>query len=78
MAYPNRDSARSRERYNIPEAQAVIHGILRYQGLPEFLHVLVDLGFLSEEIYDFLKPSNKLLPRAETTQKVSRASSTQE
>jgi saccharopine dehydrogenase (NADP+, L-glutamate forming) len=40
--------------------------------------VLVDMGFRSEETYDFLKPSNKPLPWAEATQKVLRASSTQE
>jgi len=54
VAYPNRDSAQFIECYNIPEAETVIRGILRYQGFPEFVHVLVDMEFLSEETYDFL------------------------
>merc|ERR1711939_895292 len=49
VAYPNRDSTPYRERYNIPEAQTVIRGTLRYQGFPEFVKVLVDIGFLSDE-----------------------------
>jgi saccharopine dehydrogenase (NADP+, L-glutamate forming) len=78
VAYPNRDSTQFRECYNIPEAQTVIRGTLRYQGFPEFVRVPVDMRFFSEEIYDFLKPSNKPLPWAESTQKALRASSTQE
>lgn len=55
VAYPNRDSTPYRERYNIPEAQTVIRGTLRYQGFPQMIKVLVDIGFLSETEYDFLK-----------------------
>jgi saccharopine dehydrogenase (NADP+, L-glutamate forming) len=54
-AYPNRDSTPFRERYNIPEAQTVIRGTLRYQGNPAFVQTLRDLGMLSEEQHDFLK-----------------------
>lgn len=75
VAYPNRDSSIFRERYDIPEAQDVIRGTLRYQGFPEFIRVLVDVGFLSEETQDFLKPSDKPLSWAEATQKVLKASS---
>src|ERR1700722_18877881 len=78
VAYANRDSTPFRERYNIPEAQTIIRGTLRYQGFPEFVRVLVDIGFLSEETNDFLKPSDKPLLWAEATQKVLKASSNQE
>lgn len=54
-AYPNRDSTPFRERYNMPEAQTVIRGTLRYQGNPAFVQTLRDLGLLSEEPQDFLK-----------------------
>ena len=55
VAYPNRDSTPYKERYNIPEAQTIVRGTLRYQGFPEFVKCLVDIGFLSEEKKDFLK-----------------------
>jgi saccharopine dehydrogenase (NADP+, L-glutamate forming) len=61
VSYANRDSTSFREWYNISEAQTIIRGTLRYQGFPEFVHVLVDIGFLSEEAHDFLKPSDKPL-----------------
>ncbi|KAJ6029438.1 hypothetical protein N7499_000587 [Penicillium canescens] len=48
VGYPNRDSTPFRERYEIPEAQTVIRGTLRYQGFPEMIKVLVDTGFLSD------------------------------
>jgi saccharopine dehydrogenase (NADP+, L-glutamate forming) len=48
VGYPNRDSTPFRERYNIPEAQTVIRGTLRYQGFPEMIKVLVDIGFLDD------------------------------
>jgi saccharopine dehydrogenase (NADP+, L-glutamate forming) len=60
VAYPNRDSTPYRERYNIPEAQTIIRGTLRYQGFPEFVRCLVDMGFLSEEEKDFLRPGKKI------------------
>ncbi|CCX06116.1 Apo Saccharopine reductase [Pyronema domesticum] len=49
VAYPNRDSTIYKERYGIPEAQTIIRGTLRYAGFPEFIHVLVDMNFLSDE-----------------------------
>lgn len=49
VCYPNRDSTTYKELYSIPEAETVIRGTLRFQGFPEFIKVLVDLGFLSEE-----------------------------
>lgn len=48
VAYPNRDSTTYKELYNIPEAETVVRGTLRFQGFPEFIKVLVDLGFLKE------------------------------
>lgn len=49
VCYPNRDSTQYKELYNIPEAETVIRGTLRYQGFPEFIHALVDIGFLKED-----------------------------
>ncbi|ANB15076.1 saccharopine dehydrogenase (NADP+, L-glutamate-forming) [Sugiyamaella lignohabitans] len=54
VAYPNRDSTPYKERYNIPEAQDIVRGTLRYQGFPEFVKVLVDIGFLSDDKVDYL------------------------
>ena len=53
VAYPNRDSTPYRARYNIPEAETVIRGTLRYQGLPEFVRTLVDLGFSAKKHKNF-------------------------
>ncbi|GJJ14450.1 hypothetical protein Clacol_008714 [Clathrus columnatus] len=55
VAYPNRDSAPFREYYSIPEAQTVLRGTLRYQGFPEFIAVLVKIGFLDEGKKEWLK-----------------------
>ena len=55
VAYPNRDSTIYKERYGIPEAQTIVRGTLRYQGFPEFVHALVDIGFLSDEPSDDFK-----------------------
>ncbi|EWC45069.1 saccharopine dehydrogenase [Drechslerella stenobrocha 248] len=57
VAYPNRDSTPYRERYSIPEAQTIVRGTLRYQGFPEFVKVLVDIGFLKEDPVDILATS---------------------
>lgn len=58
VAYPNRDSTAYKELYNIPEAETVIRGTLRFQGFPEFIKVFVDLGFLKESAHPaFSKPS---------------------
>ncbi|KAJ4302765.1 saccharopine dehydrogenase (NADP+, L-glutamate-forming) [Kalmusia sp. IMI 367209] len=59
VAYPNRDSTPYKERYNIPEAQTIVRGTLRYQGFPEYIKTLVDIGFLTEEPKDFLKEGEK-------------------
>jgi spermidine synthase / saccharopine dehydrogenase (NADP+, L-glutamate-forming) len=49
VAYPNRDSTPYREWYNIPEADTVVRGTLRYQGFPEFIRTLVQLGWLDAQ-----------------------------
>lgn len=49
VCYPNRDSTLFKELYHIPEADTVIRGTLRYQGFPEFVKVLVDMGMLKDD-----------------------------
>lgn len=78
VAYPNRDSTPYRERYEMPEAQTIIRGTLRYQGFPEFIRVLVDIGFLIEEEKDFLKPSDTPLTWKAALQKLLGATSDSE
>lgn len=75
VAYPNRDSTPYKSRYNIPEAQTIIRGTLRYQGFPEFVRVLVDMGFLSDEEQSFLKEP---ISWKEATQKILSATSAEE
>ena len=77
-AYANRDSTPYKERYDIPEAQTVIRGTLRYQGFAQFVKVLVDIGFLSEEKIDILQKSDSPPTWAEATQKILRATSSEE
>ncbi len=55
LAYPNRDSTPYREWYNIPEADTVVRGTLRYQGFPEFIRALVQLGWLDAEPKEWVK-----------------------
>ncbi|EIM87794.1 saccharopine dehydrogenase [Stereum hirsutum FP-91666 SS1] len=55
VAYPNRNSVPFREWYNIPEAETVVRGTLRYQGFPEFIGALVKLGWLDAEPKEWLK-----------------------
>ena len=81
VAYPNRDSTFYKERYDISEAQTIIRGTLRYQGFPEFVKVLVDIGFLSDDPVDYLSPeSNKKTPLAwkDALSKLLNSSSNQE
>ncbi|EHL03571.1 Glyceraldehyde-3-phosphate dehydrogenase-like, C-terminal [Glarea lozoyensis ATCC 20868] len=75
VAYPNRDSSIYKERYNIPEADTIIRGTLRYQGFPEFIKTLVDMGFLKDEPQEFLKQP---ISWKEATQKILSASSSSE
>jgi spermidine synthase / saccharopine dehydrogenase (NADP+, L-glutamate-forming) len=66
VAYPNRDSTPFREWYDIPEAETVVRGTLRYQGFPEFIKALVQLGFLDANEKEWLSPE---LTWAEVTAK---------
>ncbi|RJE17883.1 saccharopine dehydrogenase [Aspergillus sclerotialis] len=75
VAYPNRDSTPYKERYNIPEAQTIIRGTLRYAGFPEFVKVLVDMGFLKDNEQSFCKEA---APWNEVTQKILGAPSSSE
>lgn len=75
VAYPNRDSTNYAKLYNIPEAQTIIRGTLRYQGFPEFIKVLVDIGFLSDAAQSSL---DKPIPWKEATQKILAATSSSE
>lgn len=67
VAYPNRNSVPFKEFYNIPEAETVVRGSLRYQGFPEIVKVLVKLGWLDLTQKAWLKGS---LTWAQITQKV--------
>ena len=79
VAYPNRDSTPFKEKHFIPEASTIIRGTLRYQGFPEFIRVLVDMGFLSQDTRDFLKPStSKPLSWKDATARILRSSSEQD
>ncbi|KAG8815046.1 hypothetical protein FRC18_001676 [Serendipita sp. 400] len=75
VAYPNRDSTPFREFYNIPEAETVIRGTLRFQGFPEFIAVLVKMGWLDGETKDWL---NNDMTWAEVTQKATGANESSE
>lgn len=76
VAYPNRDSTPYKERYNIPEAQNIVRGTLRYGGFPEFVRVLVDIGFLSEDKTPHLSSTKEKPPTwAEATAQVVGATS---
>lgn len=66
VAYPNRNSVPFRDFYNIPEADTVIRGSLRYEGNPAFVKALADLGWLDSQVKDWLKPG---LTWAEVTHK---------
>lgn len=55
VAYPNRNSVPFREAYNIPEAHTVVRGSLRYEGNPEFVRALINLGWLDAEQKDWLR-----------------------
>jgi saccharopine dehydrogenase-like NADP-dependent oxidoreductase len=75
VAYPNRDSVPFRQYYNIPEAETVVRGTLRYQGFPEFIKALVQLGWLDAGEKEWLKEG---LTWAEVTQKTIGANDSQE
>jgi saccharopine dehydrogenase (NADP+, L-glutamate forming) len=75
VAYANRDSVPFRDFYNIPEAQTVIRGSLRYKGNPAFVMALANLGWLEQDKKEWL---NDGMTWAEIQQKVVGASGTDE
>lgn len=76
VAYPNRDSTPYKERYSIPEAENLVRGTLRFQGFPEFVKVLVDIGFLSDKPVDYLK--DQAIPWKQALAKLLNTESTDE
>jgi saccharopine dehydrogenase-like NADP-dependent oxidoreductase len=75
VAYPNRDSVPFKEFYNIPEAETIVRGTLRYQGFPEFIKALVQLGWLDATEKEWLKDN---LTWAEVMQKTIQSDSATE
>ncbi|SCU92239.1 LADA_0F15324g1_1 [Lachancea dasiensis] len=57
VCYPNRDSTPFKELYEIPEAETVVRGTLRFQGFPAFVKVLVDVGMLKDDETSIFKES---------------------
>lgn len=55
VAYPNRNSVPFREFYDIPEAETVVRGSLRYEGNPMFVQALADLSWLDPAERDWLR-----------------------
>lgn len=78
VAYPNRDSTSFREKYNIPEAGTVIRGTLRYQGFPQFIKCLVEIGFLDESPKDYLQPGTDAIWADVTARAVGASSNSEE
>jgi len=75
VAYPNRNSVPFKESYNIPEAETIVRGTLRYQGFPEFIKALVNLGWLDASEKEWLKEG---LTWAEVMQKATGANDASE
>ncbi|KAK1848299.1 saccharopine dehydrogenase [Colletotrichum chrysophilum] len=59
VAYPNRNSVPFREFYNIPEAETVIRGSLRYAGNPAFVRALIRMGWLDTQPKEWLATKNE-------------------
>ena len=53
-------------------------GTLRYNGFPEFVQCLMDIGFIDEKEVDVLKPSDTPVAWKEATAKVLGATSSAE
>ncbi|KAF4812734.1 Saccharopine dehydrogenase [Colletotrichum siamense] len=59
VAYPNRNSVPFREFYNIPEAETVIRGSLRYADNPAFVGALIRMGWLDTQPKEWLATKNE-------------------
>ncbi|RYP14432.1 hypothetical protein DL765_006375 [Monosporascus sp. GIB2] len=75
LAYPNRNSVPFREFYQIPEAHTIIRGSLRYDGNPQLVKALIDMGWLDVEAKDWLSPG---ITWAQIQQRTTSASSSSE
>ncbi|KAK2003273.1 saccharopine dehydrogenase [Colletotrichum falcatum] len=65
VAYPNRNSVPFREFYNIPEAETVVRGSLRYEGNPSFVAALIKLGWLDTQPRAWLEKESGVLTLGE-------------
>lgn len=75
VAYPNRNSVPFREFYNIPEADTVVRGSLRYEGNPAFIKAFADAGWLDSKEQEWLTPG---LTWAQLMQRVTDAADSSE
>ena len=50
--YPNGDSTKYREVYNIPNCQHAVRGTFRHAGFANVMRGVVRLGFFSQEAED--------------------------
>ena len=55
VAFPNRSSLPFRDIYNIPEAETVMRGSVRYTGFVEYVNALVAIGLLNADAQEWLK-----------------------
>ncbi|ORZ25317.1 saccharopine dehydrogenase [Absidia repens] len=78
VGYGNRDSTPYDKRYNIPEANTIIRGTLRYDGFCQFVKALFKLGFLSEDAQASLAQDAPEIAWNQVIANVSGAKSTQE
>lgn len=69
VAYPNRDSTSFLEAYGIQEADTCVRGTLRYQGFPQVVAALVEMGFLNDAEVDYVKKGGDALPWVEVMAK---------
>ncbi|RPD57107.1 Saccharopine dehydrogenase [Lentinus tigrinus ALCF2SS1-6] len=75
VAFPNRSSLPFRDIYQIPEAETVVRGSVRYAGFPEFVNALVAIGMLNPTPQPWLKDG---LTWAEITEHTTGAAETSE
>ncbi|OZJ02038.1 hypothetical protein BZG36_05085 [Bifiguratus adelaidae] len=67
VGYANRDSTPYASRYQMPEAQNIIRGSLRYPGCPELTKALMDIGLLDNQPQPHLDPKAAPLPWSAVT-----------
>lgn len=48
--YPNRDSLKYKEIYNIPEVETLIRGTIRFKGFSEIVATFLELGYFDQQI----------------------------